>query len=80
MPIKPSPFGIAAAQLTYWTYQAMDFAKERQRRSVVGIALDEAGWVLVDALLDGCRRHGTAISPEGVHRSGAHEALANEES
>jgi hypothetical protein len=24
------PFGIAAAQLTYWTYQAMDLAKERR--------------------------------------------------
>lgn len=24
------PFGLAAAQLTYWTYQAMDLAKERQ--------------------------------------------------
>ncbi|MGO4388093.1 NAD(P)/FAD-dependent oxidoreductase [Microvirga sp. 2YAF29] len=24
------PFGVAAAQLTYWTYQAMDLAKERQ--------------------------------------------------
>jgi hypothetical protein len=23
-------FGLAAAQLTYWTYQAMDLAKERQ--------------------------------------------------
>lgn len=24
------PFGVAAAQLTYWTYQAMDLAKERR--------------------------------------------------
>ncbi len=24
------PFGVAAAQLTYWTYQAMDIAKERR--------------------------------------------------
>lgn len=24
------PFGVAAAQLTYWTYQAMDFARERR--------------------------------------------------
>ena len=24
------PFGVAAAQLTYWTYQAMDRAKEHR--------------------------------------------------
>jgi glycine/D-amino acid oxidase-like deaminating enzyme len=28
------PFGIAAAQLTYWTYQAMDLAKERRTARV----------------------------------------------
>lgn len=27
-------FGVAAAQLTYWTYQAMDFAKERRAARV----------------------------------------------
>jgi hypothetical protein len=25
-----SSFGVAAAQLTYWTYQAMDLVKERR--------------------------------------------------
>jgi len=28
------PFGVAAAQLTYWTYQAMDLAKERRAARV----------------------------------------------
>jgi glycine/D-amino acid oxidase-like deaminating enzyme len=28
------PFGVAAAQLTYWTYQAMDLAKERSAARV----------------------------------------------
>ena len=30
----------------------------------IGIKLDEAGWVSVDELLDGCRRKGHAITPE----------------
>ena len=32
----------------------------------IGVRLDEAGWVAVDALLEGCRRAGTPISREDL--------------
>jgi putative RNA 2'-phosphotransferase len=36
----------------------------RHQPEKVGIRLDEAGWVAVDELLDGCRRAGHAITPD----------------
>jgi putative RNA 2'-phosphotransferase len=36
----------------------------RHEPELVGITLDEAGWVGVDELLAGCARRGRAISPE----------------
>jgi putative RNA 2'-phosphotransferase len=36
----------------------------RHQPDKIGIRLDEAGWVAVDELLDGCRRAGHAITPD----------------
>lgn len=36
----------------------------RHQPEKVGIILDSAGWVSVDELLEGCRRHGFALTRE----------------
>ena len=43
----------------------------RHQPEVAGISVDEAGWVAVEELLEGCRRAGQAISRRSSRRSSA---------